>query len=74
MERFINDLAQGPVGEGRITSMTIATDVTLVARPETLLPIRITRTKRGTGTVEEAGKVDTFSNLEIRTRRFSYEQ
>lgn len=74
MERLINDLAQGPLEGGKMTSMSILTDVTLLARPETLLPIRITRTRRGFGTVEEAGKIDAFSNLEVRTRRFTYEK
>lgn len=75
LDRMVSDLAPDkPDGIG-FTSMSIVNDVRLIARPETLLPVHVVRTKRSSGSARTgAGKTETFYRLDIRSRTYRYDK
>lgn len=75
IDTFLREVSPDVTTEGQLTSMSLLTEVTLIARPENLLPIQVTRVKRASGTMTiGTDKLDSFSNVETRVRRFTYEQ
>lgn len=74
LDRLLSQLAPDST-DMRVTSMSMVTDITLIARPESLLPIQITRSKKVAVTGRDGtGKSETSDNVDVRTRRFTYEQ
>jgi hypothetical protein len=70
MHTLMPDSAKGVV----FTEFNVENVVTLVARPETLLPISLEITKEVTGAVRSNGKLERMYQLDVRWQRYLYDR
>ena len=54
------------------TDFNVENVVTLVARPESLIPVSLVVTKHVTGTVRSGGKTSKMYQLEVKSQRYTY--
>ena len=74
LERVANTLLPDAAKGLGIADFDVENVVTLVARPESLLPLHLTVSKEVTGTVRAEGKVEKVHQIDVRTQRYSYER
>ncbi|HJU68806.1 MAG TPA: hypothetical protein VJ650_11230 [Gemmatimonadaceae bacterium] len=72
MQRLVGDIAGDSTGEIGFLDFNIENVVTLVARPESLLPVHLTVTKQVTGSARAEGKTETMYQLEVKTQKYTY--
>ena len=74
LQRFMGSLLPDVAKDIGFADFNVENVVTLVARPETLLPISLVVSKEVTGTVRAEGQMQKLYQLEVKSQRYSYEK
>lgn len=74
LQRFMGSLVPDVAKGMGFADFNVENVVTLVARPETLLPISLVVSKEVTGTVRAEGKTEKVYQLDVKSQRYSYEK
>ena len=72
LERFMSTLIPDAAKGVGFADFDVQNVVTLVARPESLLPVHLTVSKEVTGTVRAEGKEEKVYQLDVRTQKYKY--
>jgi hypothetical protein len=72
LQRFMSTLAPDAAQDMGFADFDVENVVTLVARPESLLPVSLVVTKEVTGTVRERGKTQKVYQYDVKSQRYSY--
>ncbi|MGQ0713821.1 MAG: hypothetical protein ACT4PJ_08815 [Gemmatimonadaceae bacterium] len=71
LQRFMSSIVPDAAGVG-FTNFDVENVVTLVARPESLLPVFLVVSKEVTGTMRAEGKEEQLYQLDVRTAKYTY--
>ena len=74
LERVMSSLAPDVAKEMAFLDFDVQNVITLVARPESLLPVHLVVSKEVTGTVRADGKTEKVYQLDVKSQRYSYEK
>jgi hypothetical protein len=74
LERLMTTLMSDAAKGVAFTEFNVENVITLVARPETLLPISLVVTKEVTGAVRTEGKTEKIYQLDVKSQRYSYDK
>ena len=74
IERAMSSLAPEIAKEMGFADFDIQNVITLVARPESLLPVHLVISKEVTGTVRAEGKTRKVYQLDVKSQKYSYEK
>ncbi len=74
LERFMGTFAPDEAKAVGFTDFAVENVVTLVARPESLLPVSLIVAKEVTGTVRSGDKTATMHQLDVKSQKYSYEK
>lgn len=74
LQRFMGSLLPDVAKDIGFADFNVENVVTLVARPETLLPISLVVSKEVTGTIRAEGQMQKLYQLEVKSQRYSYEK
>lgn len=74
LQRFMGSLLPDVAKDMGFMDFNVENVVTLIARPETLLPISLVVSKEVTGTVRVEGQTQKVYQLDVKTQRYSYER
>jgi hypothetical protein len=72
VQRVLGAIVADSAGGAAFTDFNVENVVTLVARPESLLPVHLTVSKEVTGAVREKGTTEKLHQIEVQTRKYSY--
>lgn len=74
LERFMNTLMSDAAKGVAFSAFNVENVVTLVARPESLLPMLLIVTKEVTATMSADGKTEQLYQLDVKSQRYSYDK
>lgn len=74
LQRFMGALVPDAAKAVGFTDFGVENVVTLVARPESLLPVSLVVYKEVTGTVRSDGKTEKIYQMDVKTQRYSYDK
>lgn len=74
LQRFMGSLVPDVAKEMGFVDFDVENVVTLVARPQSLLPVSLVVTKAVTGAVRSQGKTEKVSQLDVKSQRYSYDK
>lgn len=75
LARFMSSLAPDVAKElDVVVDFDVQNVITLVARPESLLPVHLVISKEVTGTVRAEGKTEKMYQLDVKSQKYSYEK
>jgi hypothetical protein len=74
LQRFMGTLAPDAAKDMGFTDFGVENVVTLVARPESLLPVSLVVAKEVTGTVRAEGKTERVYQLDVKSQRYIYDK
>jgi hypothetical protein len=74
LQRFMGTLMPDAAKDVGFTDFDVENVVTLVARPESLLPVSLVVTKEVAGTVREGGKTEKVYQLDVKSQKYTYER
>ena len=74
LQRFMGSLLPDVAKDMGFMDFNVENVVTLVARPETLLPISLVVSKEVTGTVRVEGQTQKLYQLDVKSQRYSYDK
>ena len=72
LERFMGTFAPEEAKAVGFTDFNVENVVTLVARPESLVPVSLVVAKHVTGTVRSGGKTSKMDQLDVKSQRYTY--
>lgn len=73
LQRLLGAIVPDSAVAAGFTDFNVENVVTLVARPESLLPVHLTVSKEVTGAVREKGKTEKLYQIEVRTQKYTYD-
>jgi hypothetical protein len=73
-QRIVRDVMPDSAKNFGFTKFNLENVVTLVARPETLLPVRLSVTKTITGSAKAEGQTGTLHQVDVTTQTYTYEK
>jgi hypothetical protein len=74
LQRFMSTLVPDAAQDMGFADFDVENVVTLVARPESLLPVSLVVTKEVTGTVREKGKTEKVYQYDVKSQRYTYQR
>ena len=74
LQRVMGTLAPAEARNMGFTDFSVENVVTLVARPESLLPMSLVVAKKVTGAVRTVGKTEKVYQLDVKSQRYSYDK
>ena len=74
LQRVMGTLAPDAAKDMAFTDFGVENVVTLVARPESLLPVSLVVAKKVTGTVRSGGKAEKVYQLDVKSQKYTYEK
>ena len=76
MRQLVQRLVGGIMADSSVgfTEFNLENVVTLVARPQTLLPVHLTITKTVSGSARAEGKTETLHQIEVKTQKYTYDK
>lgn len=72
LQRFMGTLSPDAAKDVGFTDFGVESVVTLVARPESLLPVSLVMAKEVTGSVRFGGKTEKLYQLDVKSQRYRY--
>jgi hypothetical protein len=73
MQRLVGAIVADSAEDLGFTDFNVENVVTLVARPESLLPVHLTVTKEVTGSARAKGKSEKLHQIEVKTQKYTYQ-
>lgn len=73
LSQFMNSVMPDSAASLVFSQLTLENVITLITRPETLLPVSMVMTKEFSGTLQVAGKQERLYQLDVRSQHYSYD-